>query len=258
VPEGDTIHYAANRIRPLVAGRTPERILAPQRRHAAERWPDRLAGLAVERVDAHGKHLFLAFEGGLALHSHLGMTGAWAVYRRGTRWRRSRSRAWLVLELGEHEVVQFDGPTLELRSEQGLRHDPRLAGLGQDILGERFDEQQVLDRLRAEEPTRPVGDALLNQRTVAGIGNIWKSESCFAAAIDPWRATAETADAELLAIIRFARERMAVSAREGFRARPRAVYRRAGEPCPRCGARVCFGAQGDQARSTYWCPGCQR
>jgi endonuclease-8 len=258
MPEGDTIHHAATVIRPVLEGRVPEEIRTPQRRHDRDGWPARLRGRAVHRVEARGKHLLLHFEGELVVHSHLRMTGAWAVYRAGERWRRSPRRAWLVLACGGREVVQFDGPLLELLTEARTRGDQRLRGLGQDILGERFDEPLLLRMLREDDPTRAVGDALIDQRTVAGIGNIWKSESCFAAALDPFRALARTADAELLAAVRYAREHMAQSARDGYEARPRAVYGRPGEPCPRCGAPIRSAGQGEQNRTTYWCPGCQR
>jgi endonuclease-8 len=257
MPEGDTIHHAANRIRPVLAGAAPEQILTPQARHRSDRWPERLAGRPVESVDARGKHLLLRFAGGLTIHSHLRMSGSWGVYREGQRWRRSPRRAWLILRRAGLEVVQFDGPVLELLSEDRVRSDPRLAGLGPDVIGAEFDERLFLRRLREDDPTRPIGDALLEQRTVAGIGNIWKAESCFAAGIDPWRATAKVTDEEVRAIVAFAREHMAISAREGFPARPRAVYRRAGMPCPRCGTRIRERGQWEHNRLTFWCPGCQ-
>lgn len=258
MPEGDTIHYAANRIRPVLEGKVPEEIRTPQSRHARERWPQRLAGRAVKSVDAHGKHLFLRFEGGLTLHSHLRMTGAWGVYPQGRRWRRSPRRAWLVMRAADVEVVQFDGPVLELMAESRTRFDRRLAGLGQDVLAESFDESRFLRRLREDDPARAIGDALLDQRTLAGIGNLWKAEACFAAGVDPWRPTGEVGAQEILAVVGFAREQMARSAREGFPARPRAVYRRAGMPCPRCGTRISCRGQGDDNRATFWCGGCQR
>lgn len=258
MPEGDTIHYAASRIRPVLEGRVPEQILTPHPRHARERWPERLSGRLVRAVEAHGKHLFLRFEGGLSLHSHLRMTGSWSVYRPGQRWRRSPRRAWLVLRADGHEVVQFDGPVLELMTDARTRFDQRLSGLGPDILAPQLDRQLVLARLREDDPGRPIGDALLDQHTLAGIGNLWKAEACFAAAVDPWRAARTVPDAEVLRIVDFARERMSQSARDGFEARPRAVYRRAGEPCPRCGGRIRSAGQWEDNRMTYWCPSCQR
>ena len=163
MPEGDTIHYAARRIRPLVEGRVPE-IAHPNPRLRGERWPEKLAGRAVTGVDAHGKHLFVRFEGDLAIHSHLRMTGSWGTYRDGQRWRRAHRRAWLVLRTEAGEVVQFDGPVLELLTESRTRFDRRLAMLGPDILAPELDEPAFLARLRADDPTRAIGDALLDQR----------------------------------------------------------------------------------------------
>jgi endonuclease VIII len=257
VPEGDTIHHAAARIRAALERSVPQEILAPHPRHRLQRWPERLAGRAVRSVDAHGKHLFLRFDGDLTLHSHLRMTGAWDVHRLGERWRRARHRAWLVLRNDGWEVVQFDGPVLELVPDARTRSHVRLASLGEDVLGEGADPRSVVRAMRGVDPARPVGDALIDQRIVAGIGNVWKSESCFAARVSPWRPVGEVTDDELLAIVGFARERMRVCAREGFAARPRAVYRRAGQACTRCGAPIRRRAQGDGARVTFWCPACQ-
>jgi endonuclease-8 len=258
MPEGDTIHDAARRMRAVLEGRTPEQIVTPHPRHGFERWPERLAGRAVRSVDAHGKHLFVRFDGELTLHSHLRMTGSWGVYREGARWRRARHRGWLVIRAGEWSVVEFDGPVLELMRESRTRFDRRLAALGPDVIGERFDADAFLTRLHAQSPTRTIGDALLDQRIVAGIGNVWKSESCFAARVNPWRELGRVGDEEALAIVEFAHERMTRSAEvDGFSTRPRAVYRRAGLPCERCGTPIRSHAQGDENRTTYWCPGCQ-
>ena len=208
MPEGDTIHQAARRIRAVLEDRVPEQILTPHPRHQADRWPERLAGRAVRSVDAHGKHMFLRFEGDLTLHSHLRMTGAWGVHREGARWKRARRRAWLVLHSGEWDVVQFDGPVLELMRESRTRFDRRLAALGQDVIGASFDAESFLRRLRAADTAQAIGDALLDQRIVAGIGNVWKSEACFAAAINPWRPLGRVGDEEALAVVQFAREQL--------------------------------------------------
>jgi endonuclease-8 len=257
MPEGDTIHHAASRIRNVLEGRVPEEILMPQPRHRADRWPQQLRGRSVRSVDAHGKHLFLRFDGDLTLHSHLRMTGLWGVYRQGVRWRRAARRAWLVLRSGDWDVVEFDGPVLELRSDSGLRSDPRLASLGQDVLGESFDMKRFLARLRSSDPARPIGDALLDQHIAAGIGNLWKAELCFAAGIDPWRPLAAIGDDEAIGLMDLARELMRRSARDGFGVRPRTIYKRTGLPCPRCGTIIRQRSQGENNRSTYWCPGCQ-
>jgi endonuclease-8 len=258
MPEGDTIHRAARRIGAVLEGQVPREILTPHPRHTNERWPERLTGRGVRSVDAHGKHLFVRFEGGLTLHSHLRMSGAWAVQRQGGRFRRAPSRLWLLLRCDGWEVAEFDGPVLELMSDERVRRDPRLRALGQDVLGARFDERRFLRALRADDDGRAVGDALLDQRLVAGIGNVWKSEACFAAGVDPWRALGALADDEALAILGFARARMELAVRDGVGARPRAVYRRAGRPCERCGTPIRRRGQGENNRITFWCPGCQR
>lgn len=257
MPEGDTIHFAANRIRPVLEGRVPDE-LATHVRFAADRWPERLAGRAVESVTAHGKHLFLRFEGELAVHSHLRMTGAWGVHPEDRRWKRSPRRAWLVLRHAGTAVVQFDGPVLELLTETRRRFDRRLAMLGPDVLAEDFDELRFLRRLREDDPTRPIGDALLDQRTLAGIGNLWKAEACFGARIDPWRPTSGLSDDEALALVRWARPRMQESSRTGRQDAFRVVYGAAGRPCPRCGTTIEQRGQWEDNRPTFWCPGCQR
>jgi endonuclease VIII len=258
MPEGDTIHYAANRIRPILVGDVPESLTTPHPRFAQDRWPERLAGRAVESVHAHGKHLFLRFEGDLVIHSHLRMTGSWGTYADGRRWRRSPRRAWLVMRNRHHSVVQFDGPVLELMTESRSRFDRRIAALGPDILAEEMDEQRFLRRLREDDPTRPIGDALLDQRTIAGIGNLWKVEGCWLAEVDPWRPAGEVSDDEALRIVRMVRPRMQQSALDGKQDAFRTIYKRRDRTCPRCGGRILERGMGDDNRTTFWCEGCQR
>ena len=258
MPEGDTIHAAARRVGAALVGKDIVSIEMPQARHAMDRWPERLAGRPVRSVDAHGKHLFLRFDGDLTLHSQLRMGGMWGVYESGRRWSRSPRRAWLVIRTQEHEVVAFDGPVLELMTESRTRFDLRLAALGPDILAAEMDEWRFLARLREDDPTRGIGDALLDQRNIAGIGNLWKSEGCFEVAIDPWRKVADTSDAEALGLVRTTRARMQDSVARGGHIRGLQAYGRAGRPCPRCSNRIRARGQGDDNRTTYWCPGCQR
>jgi len=258
MPEGDTIAYAAQRMRPVLEGHVPDEISTPHPRHAMDRWPERLDGRAVTEIRTHGKHLFLVFDGDLVIHSHLRMTGTWGVYAPGRRWGRSPRVAWLVLERGGHQVVQFNGPVLELMTESRARFDQRLAALGPDILADEFDADRFLARLRSDDPTRGIGEALLDQRNVAGIGNIWKAEGCWEAGLDPWRAVSSVSDEEVMAVIGAVRPRMMHSARHGrMEGEPR-VFRRAGRPCPRCGSKVAARGQGDDNRTAFWCPGCQR
>jgi endonuclease-8 len=245
-------------MRAVLEGHVPEAIRTPQARHAMDRWPQRLGGRAVTGIRTHGKHLFIRFDGDLTLHSHLRMTGSWAVYEQDMRWRRSPRRAWLVLERAGHQVVQFDGPVLELLTESRTRFDQRLAGLGPDVLAAQFEPDRFLARLRADDPTRGIGDALLDQRNVAGIGNIWKAEGCWEAGVDPWRPVGEVTDSEAVAIIDAVRPRMLASAQTGRMREQPGVFRRHGRPCPRCGAKIQARSQGDDNRTTFWCPRCQR
>jgi endonuclease-8 len=254
VPEGDTIAWAARRIRPVLAGRVPDEIRTPQPRHTLDRWPERLSGRAVRSVGTHGKHLFIRFEGGLVLHSHLGMVGSWIVAREERVWR----NAWIVFRVDSRWVGEFKGPLLELITEGRSRFDQRLSALGPDVLAPEFDSARFLARLRSDDPTRRLGDALLDQRNVAGIGNIWKAEGCWEASVDPWRRAGEVSDAEALAVIDGVRPRMQRSAERGPRAITPRVYKRTGQPCPRCGTPVTARGQGEANRTTYWCPGCQR
>ena len=245
MPEGDTIHYAALRVGGALAGHVPDRIVTPHPRFARDRWPERLAGRPVEAVEARGKHLLLHFGGGLAIHSHLRMTGAWRVLPRGEPWPRSSHAAWLVIGYGDEDVVQFDGPVLELLTEARLRSDQRLRGLGPDIVAAApFDEARFLRRLREDDPTLTFGDALLDQHTVAGIGNFWKSEGCWAAGVDPWRPLVAVSDGEALAVVRALRPLMQRSAAgrppgplsHGLRPRrPRVSALRGGQPHPLAG-----------------------
>ncbi|HEX4717658.1 MAG TPA: DNA-formamidopyrimidine glycosylase family protein [Thermoleophilaceae bacterium] len=259
MPEGDTIRTAANRVGAALVGRSIEAIETPHPRFGQDRWPERLAGRSVRAVDAHGKHLMIRFEGGLTIHSHLRMTGSWGVYPRGQRWHRGRHRAWLVIRTADDEVVQFDGPVLELMTDGRTRFDPRITQLGPDVLADEFDEAAFIRRLRSDDATRAIGDALLDQRIVAGIGNMWKAEGCWRAEIDPWRRLRDVADEEALAIINGVRPAMQESVGNGFpKSEMLMVYKRAGTACPRCGTTIKARGQGDDNRTTYWCPGCQR
>jgi endonuclease VIII len=256
MPEGDTIHNAALRVGGALVGHKILELDTPHPRHRMDRWPERLAGKAVRAVDAHGKHLFVRFEGDLTLHSHLRMGGKWGVYERGRRWTRGAHRAWLVIRTAAHDVVQFDGPVLELMTDSRTRFDQLLAGLGPDIVAEEFDEDAYVARMREDDQTRAIGEALLDQRNVAGIGNIWKSEGCFMARIDPWRRMAAASDDELRAIARAIRPEIRASARRGHRAGT-FVYDCAGLPCRVCATPILARGQGDDNRTTYWCPACQ-
>jgi endonuclease VIII len=251
VAEGDTILRAARRLEAALAGQQLS-ATAPNPRGKAARI-EGLDGRRLATVRAHGKHLLLDF-GDLTLHSHLGMSGSWHVYDLDASWRKPPAAAWAVLRGEASEAVQFGGPTLRVLRSEALRRDPVLARLGPDILAEDFDAGTVSHSLRAA-PDRPLGDALLDQHLVAGIGNIFKSEACFAARLDPWQPVGRLSDQQLDHVVEAAHDLMVEAVEHGRH--DRAVYKRAGRPCPRCTTPIRSRGQGDANRTTYWCPSCQ-
>jgi endonuclease-8 len=248
--EGDTILRAARRLDAALTGE-PVAASAPNPRGRAC-GVERLDGRHLERVESRGKNLLLHF-GDLVLHSHMGMNGSWHVYPHGGRWRKPRRSAWVVLAGASNEAVQFGGPTLRLIPAARLARDPQLVLLGPDILADELDPERVVRSLRAD-PTRALGDALLDQTLVAGIGNIFKSEACFAARVDPWRPIEDVSDEELRSVLEAARALMLEAVATGRHTY--AVYR-ARRPCPNCAGRIAVRGQGDANRTTYWCPRCQ-
>jgi endonuclease-8 len=243
MPEGDSLHRAAQRLQVLVGERLE--VETPHPRAAVKGLAERLDGRRLDGVEALGKNLLLQFEGGLVLRSHLRMKGRWRIERRGVV---RAGKPWLVLRGAEYEGVLWNGAVLEL---VGARGAPRL---GPDILGEPPDYETMVARLRSH-PAREIGDALLDQRLVSGIGNLWKAEALWQARVSPWRRLEEVGDAELNAVLEAAHTMMAASL--GGPRPARRVYRRARRPCPRCGRPVRSSPQGDNARTAYWCPGCQ-
>jgi endonuclease-8 len=183
------------------------------------------------------------------------MRGSWQLYRAGDRWRRPASQAWIALTGNGAEAVNFGGSTMRIVTEAQLRRDPKLARLGPDVLADDFDPVVAVARMRAIAPDIELGQALLGQRLVAGIGNIFKSEGCFAARVDPNRRVDSLSDDELVDVLAATRDLMLEAVEAGRQ--PNRIYRRTGEPCPRCGAPIRSRAQGDDARTTYWCPECQ-
>lgn len=243
MPEGDALHRAARRLQPLVGERVE--VETPHPRAAAGRLAERLDGRRLLGVEAVGKNLLLTFEGGYVLRSHLRMSGRWTLVRRGAE---RRGRPWLVLRGAEQEAVLWNGPVLEL-------HARAVRRLGPDVLADPPDLDGMLVNLRREDAGREVGDALLDQRLVAGIGNKWKAEALWQAGLSPWRRLGEATDEELSGTLEAAARLMRRSL-EGVRG-PNAVYRRAGRPCPRCGEPLRSRGQGEANRIAYWCPGCQ-
>ena len=243
MPEGDSLRRAARRLQALVGEQVA--VETPHPRAAAQRLAERLDGRRLLAVEAFGKNLVLRFEGGFVLRSHLRMSGSWRVVPRGSP---RSGRPWLVLRGSEHEAVLWNGPVLEL-------HARALRRLGPDILAEPPELDVMLTNMRREHQSRAVGDVLLDQTVVAGIGNLWKAESLWHARVSPWRPLVLVSDDELRRVLGEAARLMRASVATGHERR--SVYRRAGRPCPRCGTRVHARGQGDDNRTAYWCPSCQ-
>ncbi|WP_291057158.1 DNA-formamidopyrimidine glycosylase family protein [Herbiconiux sp.] len=258
MPEGDTVYRAAVHLNTALAGRplTVCDIRVPK--YAAVD----LTGETVDEVVSRGKHL-LTRVGELSIHSHLKMEGSWHIYRHGTRWRRPAYQARIVLENADWVTVGFDLGTLEvLRRED---EDEVVGHLGPDVLGPDWDAEEAVRRLAAQE-SREIDVALLDQRTLAGLGNVYVNELCFLRGVLPQRPVGEVKD--LPAVVALAhrlilanRDRVERTTTGDMRpGRQTYVYGREGKPCRRCGTRIRHGMLGATAlseRDTYWCPSCQ-
>jgi endonuclease-8 len=246
VPEGDALHRAAARLQVLVGERVEA--TSPNPRAQLTGVARAVDGRVLESVEAVGKNLLLRFEGGITVRSHLRMmNGRWRVARPLPRAR--RGLPWLVLRTPEWEATQWNGPVLSLDAS-------RTRLLGPDLLADTTSVDEVVARLRRADPRRILGEALVDQRVVAGIGNMWLAELLWQARVSPWLPVGDATDEELRVALAWARDAMR-RAVVGRRAR-HAVYRSAGRPCPRCGVAVRSRGLGDMNRTAYWCPGCQR
>jgi endonuclease VIII len=272
VPEGDTIFRAATAMHRALAGRVVTRFesVYPAVMRIADDRP--IVGRTIESVSARGKHLLIAFSGDLVLRTHMRMNGSWHLYKAGIRWQRPARDMRVLLVAGEVEAVGFNVPVAELLTARQLSRHAQLSALGPDLLDPAFDAVEAARRIRARGP-EPVGDVLLNQRVLAGIGNVFKSEILFLTGIEPFTPVAALADAQIERLIAISREQLAanvltrsqsLSPSIGRRTTRSLdpnnklwVYGRGGKPCRRCGAPIQARKTGLDARLTYWCPRCQ-
>ena len=257
MPEGDTLFRTAQGLRPYLVGR--DVVAARAQGPGPVPQVQRIIGKRVDAVEAQGKNLLIRFDGGLELRTHLRMNGSWHRYRPGERWRRPPGRARLVLEVDGTVAVCFDAPVVELFESRAEMLHPTLARLGPDLLSPDFDGAEAHRRLRApERADMSISEALLDQRALAGIGNIWRNETLFAERVDPFVAVRDLDDATLERLIATARRLLTQSAGLAPGRAPTKVYRRTGRPCPRCGTPIRSGpSSGEIPRTTYWCPTCQ-
>jgi endonuclease-8 len=263
LPEGDTIHRWAAQLNDVLAGHTLTRFEL-RRDPRGNRLPE--PGTHITGVDARGKHLLVHFDDGATLHTHMELHGRWDVYRQGQRWKRPAHTARVVIAIDDGtEAVCFDAPIVELRRANReaapTRASRSLAALGPDLCVAGVNIDTVMTRLDAVEGGEMIADVLLDQRVAAGIGNVYKSEICWANRVHPFaplatidaplrRALYETAARMLQANLTGGRR---VTYRDGL-----AVYGRANKPCPRCRTVIAQAYGGDTDRTTFWCPNCQR
>jgi endonuclease-8 len=264
VPEGDTIAQSALTLAGVLIGRTVTRFNSVVAGIEARSRELGVVGSQVTAVEPRGKHLLIHFSAGAVLRTHMRMTGAWHLYRVGSRWQKPARLARVILEAGDVLAVCFSAPDVELLTAAQIGQHAALQRLGPDLLAADFDEADALRRLRAADHLE-VADALLDQSIVAGIGNVYKSEVLFLERASPFAAVASLDDSTLERLLRTARRQMRrnVGAAErrttsGPQRRALWVYDRAGQPCARCNTSIRRVLQGPHARSTYWCPGCQR
>ncbi|HKO47300.1 MAG TPA: DNA-formamidopyrimidine glycosylase family protein [Polyangiaceae bacterium] len=260
MPEGDTLHRTAHTLGRVLEGQrlVCVRSSIPAIAHAE------LAGQLVESVCARGKNLLVRFDDGRVLHTHLKMLGSWHVYRPGERFQRPEHQARVILEVSDALAVCFSAPTVRLLTPQAAAQDPYLNGLGPDLIPDQFDLGQAVAGLHALGDLS-LGEALMTQTALSGIGNIYKSETLFVCRSNPFRAVSEFDREQLTRIVRTARELLRKNARPGSSQRTTTtnsggrywVYRRSGQACRVCGSRVRMQRQGALHRSTYYCASCQ-
>jgi len=260
MPEGDTIFRAASTLHRILAGHRVVTCDSPIEAvaHAA------FAGHVVTKVEARGKNLLIVFDDGRVLHTHLRMNGSWHVYRVGERWFKKTEAARVVLTTADMVAVCFSAPVVRVIAANAIERDRQVGELGPDLLAPAFDLARARANLRSE-PAREIGDALMQQRHVAGIGNVYKSETLFLCHVDPFARVGALDDATLDRLLLEARKLLQRNVRNaGPRttrtalAGPRSwVYLRSRHACLVCQTRVEMRHQGDPPRSTYFCRQCQ-
>ena len=263
MPEGDTIFQTAAALRPLLVGQpvvsARARVPGPQ--------IQRVVGARVTDVEPRGKHMLIRFDNGLTLHTHLRMGGTWHHYAPGEAWRIAAWKAKVVLEVPQHVLVCFNAPVAELMEDRAADLHPALATLGPDLLTSEFDPDEALRRLRAHSAVE-IAEALTDQRCLAGVGNVYKSEVLFLERVNPWTPVGDVSDEQLRALISTAQRllRDNVDPRQPRRVTTRGdrtapgslwVYGRLNRPCARCRTPIRVRRQGNLNRTTYWCPRCQ-
>lgn len=275
MPEGDTIFRAARALDRALAGKTVTGFRSEYALLTRFNDDTPLIGQTIERVEARGKWLLMHFSSGAILVTHMLMNGSWHIYRPGERWQMPSSNMRIVVETADFVAVGFNVPVAEMHTAQSLARERKIPPATSHVLGSQFDEAAAIDRLAACGDLE-LGDALLRQKVLAGVGNVFKSEVCFAAGLHPFRKVATLTREHLAEVVGLARLQLGANVLEDsgnrivtYRGRQRRtthqsdpgeslwVYGRRGEPCRRCGELIRRRLQGGDARATYWCPRCQ-
>ena len=275
MPEGDTIFRSARTLERALAGKV---ITGFRSEYALlTRFNDEtpLTGQTLERVESRGKWLLMHFSGGGILVTHMLMNGSWHIYRPGERWQLAASNMRIVIETADFVAVGFNVPVAEMHTAQSVAREKKIPPPASDVLGGEFDTSVAVERLLASSDLE-LGDALLRQRVLAGVGNVFKSEICFAAGLNPFRKAGSLTRDQLAEVVAVARRQLGENVMEDsgarivtYRGRRRRtthasdpgeslwVYGRSGQPCRRCGELIRRRLQGMDAPATYWCPRCQ-
>jgi endonuclease-8 len=264
MPEGDTIFRAARTLQQALAGKLVTRFdtALPKLARVDDQTP--VAGRRIERVEAAGKNLIMVFSGDLFLRTHMRMNGSWHIYRSGERWQRPRRDMRIVIATEDFVAVGFNIPVAEFHTARTLSRSDDLRLIGPDLLASSFDATEVMRRMRAR-PRTEIAPLLLNQRVLAGIGNVYKSEALFIAGVNPFTTVESIDDVTLQRIVAISKKLLRYNVRPDTNARRTTgslrqddslyVYGRAGKPCRRCGTMIERQLQSE--RLTYWCPKCQ-
>jgi endonuclease VIII len=278
MPEGDTIYRAARALQKAFGGKIVTAFDAGLAKLASVNDDTPLVGRIVEKVESRGKWCLIFFSGDLILVTHMLMSGTWHIYKTGEKWWQPKNRMRVAITCGDYQAVAFNVPIAEFHTARSLERNSQVPRLGLDLLGDEFSIEAGARALRERansHPTDEIAVVLLNQRVLAGLGNVYKSEVAFAAGVNPFRQMSTITEREMIAMVEASHKYMKANVLDGagegivtYSGNRRTthsmdssdrlwVYGREGKECRRCGASILKSKQGEQARSTYWCPNCQ-
>jgi endonuclease-8 len=278
MPEGDTIYRAARALQKAIGGKTVTAFDTGLAKLASRNDDKPLVGRTIEKVEARGKWCLIFFSGDLILVTHMLMSGSWHIYRTGEKWWMGRDRMRVAITCGAFQAIAFNVPVAEFHTARSLERSSQVPKLGPDVLSDDFTVEKGVAAMQAygaANPDAEIAVVLLNQRVMAGLGNVYKSEVAFAGGVNPFRQMRTITAREMETMVEVSQRYMKANVVDGAadgivtysgnrrttNAMDRSdrlwVYGRQGQECRRCGAIVEMRKQGEQVRSTYWCPSCQ-